>query len=114
MYGFLVGLEILIAIVLVIVVLMQASKGGGLAGTFGGAQIGAVFGVRRTADFLSKLTAVLGAVFLILSLLINYFLPGRSESAESIIQRGAPQLQSVPPPRLPQTSTPPANPTPQN
>jgi preprotein translocase subunit SecG len=114
MFGFLVAVEVIVSILLIIVVLMQSSKGGGLAGTFGGAQIGTVFGVRRTADFLSKLTSVLAAIFLILSLVINFLLPGRSESVESVIQRGAAQPTSVPPPQLPPTtSTPAANPQPQ-
>ncbi len=114
MFSFLVAIEVIISIFLIIVVLMQASKGGGLAGTFGGANIGAVFGVRRTADFLSKLTTALAVAFLLLSLAINYFLPGRTGSTESIIQRGASQQQSVPPPKLPQqTSSPAAIPSPQ-
>lgn len=107
MFGFLVALEVIISILLIIVVLMQSSKGGGLAGTFGGAQIGTVFGVRRTADFLSKVTTVLAAVFLILSLVVNFLLPNRTQSAESVIQRGA-TPQQVPPPQLPRQSSSPA------
>lgn len=114
MFGLLVAVEIIVSILLIIVVLMQSSKGGGLAGTFGGAQIGTVFGVRRTADFLSKVTTVLAVVFLVLSLVINFLLPGRTTSTESVIQQGAGQPTAVPPPQLPaQTSTPAANPQPQ-
>jgi preprotein translocase subunit SecG len=113
MFGFLVALEVLISILLIIVVLMQSSKGGGLAGTFGGAQIGTVFGVRRTADFLSRVTTILAAAFLVLSLVINFLLPNRSQSAESVLQRGT-TPQQVPPPQLPtQTSSPAARPEPQ-
>ena len=114
MFGFLVGVEILVSILLIIAVLMQSSKGGGLAGTFGGAQIGTVFGVRRTADFLSKVTTILAILFLTLSLVINFLLPSRTQSTESVIQRGATQQGPVPPPRLPPvTSTPAATPQPQ-
>jgi len=107
MYGFLLGVEIIISIILIISVLMQSSKGGGLAGTFGGANLGTVFGVRRTADFLSRTTTILATIFLLLSLVVNmFFLPGKLDSTvESIIQRGATQ-QTVPPPRLPPTSQP--------
>ncbi len=114
MYGFLLSIEIFSSILLIIVVLMQSSKGGGLAGTFGGGNFGAVFGVRRTADFLGRLTTVLAAIFVILSLIINiFFLPGTvHQNSESIIQRSATQHQTVPPPQLPpqQTSSPAASP----
>ena len=105
MYTFLVGLEILISILLVLVVLMQNSKGGGLAGSFGGGNIGTVFGVRRTSDFLTRATTILATVFIVLTLVINiFFLPGKGKSAkESVIQSGQ---SSVPPPQLPQPKVP--------
>ncbi|MCX6136853.1 MAG: preprotein translocase subunit SecG [Ignavibacteriales bacterium] len=101
MYTFLVALEIFVSILLVVVVLMQNSKGGGLAGSFGGGNIGTVFGVRRTADFLTRATTILATTFLVLTLVINiFFLPGKGKSAkESIIQSGQ---SSVPPAQLPQ------------
>lgn len=103
MFWFLISIEVFIAILIIIVVLMQSSKGGGLAGTFGGAQMGAMFGVRRTADFLSKLTTVLATIFIILSIVINvFFLPGRSTTTESVIQSGS---SSVPPPLPPVQTT---------
>ncbi len=107
MYGFLLGVEIIISFILIISVLMQSSKGGGLAGTFGGANLGTVFGVRRTADFLSRTTTILATIFLLLSLVVNmFFLPGKSDSTvESIIQRSGTQ-QTVPPPQLPPRSQP--------
>ena len=103
MFSFLVGVEILASIILMVIVLMQSSKGGGLAGTFGGGGMGAVFGVRRTADFLSKATWTLAAIFIGLSIIINLgFLPNRATTPESVIQRGG--TQTVPPPTLPQNS----------
>lgn len=106
MFWFLIGIEIIIAILIIIAVLMQSSKGGGLAGTFGGGQMGTMFGVRRTADFLSKLTTGLAVVFIVLSLVINmFFLPHRSTPTESVIQRG---MSTVPPPIPPQQQQAPA------
>jgi preprotein translocase subunit SecG len=103
MYGLLIAVEILASILLIVVVLMQSSKGGGLAGSFGGASMGTVFGVRRTADFLSKATWILSAIFIGLCLIINiFFLPGKKEAAESVIQRGATPT-SVPRPTAPRT-----------
>lgn len=80
MYSLLLTLAVIAAIFLIVVVLLQASKGSGLAGTFGGAQqVGAMFGTRRTADFLSKATWVLAATVVALALIINlFFLPGKA------------------------------------
>ena len=101
MFWALMVLEVIVSILLTAVVLMQASKGGGLAGTLGGGQVSMVFGVRRTADFLTRATQVLGAVFMVLALVINiFFLPRGGVDVESVIQRGA--SQQAPAPSLPQ------------
>lgn len=105
MYSLLITIAIIVSIFLVIVILLQSSKGGGLAGSFGGSgTFGTVFGTRRTADFLSKATWWLGGALLVLAIIINlFFLPGQSsvEQRESIIQGG--RQQTVPTsPALPQ------------
>ena len=108
MYTFFIAVEILISILLMIVVLMQASKGGGLAGTLGTSNLGTVFGVRRTSDFLTKTTTVLATLFIVVALFINLVvLPRGERSQESIIQSG-PQPTSLPPaPVTPPAQTPP-------
>jgi preprotein translocase subunit SecG len=108
MFGVLVTLEILISILLMVAILMQSSKGGGLAGSFGGGSVGTVFGVRRTADFLSRATTILATIFIALCLIINiFFLPGKSANTESVIQRGSAPT-SVPVPRPPASNPTPA------
>jgi preprotein translocase subunit SecG len=103
MYTLLITLSTIIAVLLIIVVLMQSSKGGGLAGTLGGANMGAMFGTRRTADFLSKASWWLGGSLAVLALMINlFFLPGQTtaEQRESIIQQSGrtsiPQSPTLP------------------
>ena len=105
MYMFLVFIASLISVLLMIVVLMQASKGDGLSGTFGGAagSMGSMFGTRRTADFLSKATWWLGGSLAVLAIAINlFFLPGQATAnqKESIIQQSGrqqiPQTPSLP------------------
>jgi preprotein translocase subunit SecG len=110
------SLEILICLLLIVVILMQSSKGGGLAGTFGGGNVGMVFGVRRTADFLIRATQILAAAFIVLSLVINvFFLPSRnSANIESVLQKGGktsvtPQL---PPTEVPTNIPPQSSPSP--
>ena len=90
MFAAFITLEIIISFLLVVVILMQSSKGGGLAGTFGGGNVGMLFGVRRTADFLTRSTQILGASFLLLSLIINiFFLPRATSGKGSVIQQSA-------------------------
>ncbi len=110
MYSFIILISIIISFLLIVAVLMQASKGEGLAGTFGGAaNFGTMFGTRRTADFLSKATWWLGGALLILALIVNlFFLPGveGGTNRESIIQSSS-QQQTVPAtPVLPQQTVP--------
>ena len=101
MYTFFISVEILVSILLMIAVLMQSSKGGGLAGTLGTSNIGTVFGVRRTSDFLTKTTTVLATLFMVLALFINLvILPRTERSTESVIQSG-PQPTSLPPTQQP-------------
>ncbi len=102
MLNLLLVLSAIIAIFLIIIVLLQASKGGGLAGTFGGGNMGAMFGTRRTADFLSKATWWLAGMLALIALVANlFFLDGQTATErESVIQRSGrqniPQTPSLP------------------
>ncbi len=89
MYSLLLVLSFITAALLVMVVLLQASKGNGLAGTFGSAQqVGAMFGSRRTADFLSRATWWLGAALVVMALLLNlFFLPGKGVTKQKAQQQ---------------------------
>lgn len=105
-------LLIITAILLVAVVMLQSSKGNGLAGTFGGSGMASAFGVRRTSDFLTKATTILAVVFLLGSLALNiYITKSGTGVSESIIQKNSGQ-QQLPPPTTPQTQPPVTNPNP--
>ncbi len=71
----------LICVALVIVVLLQSSKGEGLAGAFGGGggggMSGAVFGGRGAASFLSRATTVLAICFMVSCLSLSLMSAGR-------------------------------------
>ncbi|MCM1035002.1 MAG: preprotein translocase subunit SecG [Paludibacter sp.] len=66
MYIFLTILIVIAAILLTLLVLVQNSKGGGLAAGFGSGN--QVMGVRKTTDFLEKATWTLIAVIILLSI----------------------------------------------
>lgn len=70
-YPFLLVIHVIVSLALIIAVLMQSSKGEGLAGAFGGGALtGAVFGGRGAATFLSKATTVLAIGFMSTSILL--------------------------------------------
>lgn len=61
-------LFLLTAVILVLLVLIQKGRGGGLAGAFGGPGGHSAFGT-KTADVFIKATAVVGGIFFVLSIL---------------------------------------------
>ena len=73
-------LTVLVAILLIGIVLIQKSKGGGLASQFGGA--GSVMGVRQTNSFLEKGTWWLAAIIGVLSIVSAYTMPKIGAGAE--------------------------------
>lgn len=93
-------LLVIVAVLLMGVILIQSSKGGGLAGTFGGGDATAVFGVRRTADFLIKITTILATILLVFSLATNVIINKGGGSNSNIIQDSQGQ-QQFPQPNVP-------------
>ena len=86
LYGLLIFVHVIVSIALVVAVLMQSSKGGGLAGTFGGSGVsGGIFGGRGAAPFLIKATSALAVMFMLTSISLN-FVSGRS-SQSSVLER---------------------------
>jgi preprotein translocase subunit SecG len=68
------------------VILMQSSKGGGLAGAFGGGGgVGSMFGGRGVATFLSKVTTILAVLFM-LSSVGQVMIRKTSTGPKSVIQ----------------------------
>jgi preprotein translocase subunit SecG len=62
----------IVAVLLMIaVILVQQPKGGGLSGALGGSGVENVLGVRGAPTFFTKLTAVFGGIFIVLSLVLS-------------------------------------------
>ncbi len=66
-------LIMLVCVLLMIAVLVQNPKGGGLDSTFGGGGANQVFGAGRSADFIEKATWGLGIALFVLCIVANYF-----------------------------------------
>jgi preprotein translocase subunit SecG len=82
-YGILIALHLTICCALIISVLLQSSKGEGLAGAFGGSSLtGTVFGGRGAATFLAKATTGLAIAFFASALVLGFMHP--STGARSV------------------------------
>ena len=68
----LIVLHVLVALAIIGLVLLQHGKGADMGSGFGGGASGSLFGATGSANFLSRTTAVLAAVFFLLSLALAY------------------------------------------
>lgn len=103
-----VALQILAALGMVGLILMQHGKGADMGAAFGSGASGSLFGATGSANFLSRATAVLATVFLLSTLALAYFgfsVRAPAPSSGSVLERatiGAPAAgapgEVVPPP----------------
>ena len=83
MYILIIGVIIFLSLLLILVVLAQNPKGGGLSSQFGGAGVSQVMGVKKTGDLLEKLTWGFSITILSFTLLSNLFIEDNQNSIES-------------------------------
>ncbi len=74
----------IVAAVLILIVLVQNSKGGGLASGF--ASSNQVMGVRKTTDFLEKATWTLAGIVLFGCIISAAFIPKNTQDRESALK----------------------------
>lgn len=94
MYLLFVVLIVLAALLLCFVVMIQNSKGGGLASSF--ASSNQIMGVRKTTDFIEKLTWGLAAFMVVVSIAAAYVIPHAADNS-SVIMKQAVEEQSTNP-----------------
>ncbi|MBX2970581.1 MAG: preprotein translocase subunit SecG [Cyclobacteriaceae bacterium] len=82
MFGFIVGLILFVCFLLVVVILAQNAKGGGLSSQFGGSGASNIIGVKKTGDLLERLTWGFTITIMVLALLLttNFVAPSASGS----------------------------------
>jgi preprotein translocase subunit SecG len=102
----------IVCFLLVVVIMVQNPKGGGLSSTLGGStQMG---GVQKTTDFLDKSTWTLAAILIVLILLSSLSFGGAlSDSGSKIIdttKAATPAASTVPVKAMPTQNTPAAEP----
>lgn len=112
MYTLLLTILILDALLLGVVILLQAGKGGGLAASFGGASSSAdsIMGTRQAGNLLTKLSWWCGGIFLVLAFILQ-LMSARSAVPTSVLDRmsapapaAAPAAPSTNAPALPLTA----------
>ena len=90
-------LQIVVAIALCGLILLQHGKGADMGAAFGSGSSGSLFGAAGSANFLSRTTAILAAVFFLTSLGLTYL--GTTHVRTGIMQQGVMQqgvLQEAP------------------
>ncbi len=65
-------LHVIVCLFLMLTVLLQSGKGGGMGGAFGGSNAGTVFGGSGASTFLRKLTAGAATIFMITSMVLAF------------------------------------------
>jgi preprotein translocase subunit SecG len=94
MYTFLVVVQVLAAVAVTGLVLIQHGKGADAGAAFGSGASGTVFGARGSANFLTRATAISATIFFVVSLSLAYIVQGR-KAADSVVDTQRPAAPNV-------------------
>ena len=97
MYLFVISLILLFAVLLVLVILAQNSKGGGLTSQFGGSSASNIMGVKKTGDLLEKLTWGFIVGIMVLALSTNFLTSVETGTTNEILEKAGEQAPSSTP-----------------
>ena len=86
MFGIVLTIHLIIALVLIALVLVQHGKGADAGANFGGGSSQSVFGSSGSATFLSRMTAVIATIFFITSLVLAYIGSQQAKGYQSVTQ----------------------------
>jgi|LULL01.1.fsa_nt_gb preprotein translocase subunit SecG len=100
MYSFVLVVHILLAILMIGLILVQHGKGADAGASFGGGGAATVFGASGSGNFMTRLTAILTALFFITSLTLAVYAKKQTQS-----------VNVLPGEAVEQTTTPPVTPT---
>ena len=80
------AVQMLSALSMIGLILVQHGKGADMGAAFGSGSSGSLFGASGGANFLSRTTAVLAAVFFVTTLMLAYFGNLRPTSSSSVLE----------------------------
>ena len=95
-------LQVLSALGVIVLVLLQHGKGADMGAAFGSGSSGSLFGATGSANFLSRLTAALATVFFVCTLALAFLANSRTREPGSVMDRvstpapGAPGAPAAP------------------
>src|SRR5690348_4782402 len=96
LYNILVALLVLVAVLLIGLILLQQGKGADAGAAFGSGASGTVFGAAGSANFLSRTTGILAAIFFALALGMAYLARHSAPASQSVVvQTGQPAQQQA-------------------
>lgn len=84
MYGILLTIHIIIAVMLIGLVLIQQGKGAQTGAAFGSGASTTIFGSQGSGGFLSRFTGILAACFFVISLSLAFILNKESRAARNV------------------------------
>jgi len=97
LHTILLTIHILAGVTVVGLVLLQHGKGADMGAAFGSGASGSLFGATGSANFLSRATAVLAAVFFLTSLGLSYIATSTPRSSGSVMDAAPAQSAPVAP-----------------
>ena len=92
-------IHIVICVLLILIVLLQTSKGADIGAAFGGGSSQTLFGSAGPGGFLTKITTGVAIIFMVTSIGLAYF--SSHKTGASIMKESQPQKTVPPPPPTP-------------
>lgn len=109
MQNFVLVVHIILAVLMIVLILVQHGKGADAGASFGGGGAATVFGASGSANFLTRLTGVLTAIFFITSITLAYL--AKQQTTDAYGLKNLPVTEQVEQ-KTPETSTTAPKPTP--
>jgi len=112
MLKLLLAVQVISALAIIVLVLLQQGKGADMGSAFGSGSSGSLFGAAGSANFLSRTTGVLATLFFLSSLGLTWYAATRAKP-QGVMEKGlmekaviekslpAPKASDVPTPTLP-------------
>lgn len=88
------GVQMLTALGMIGLILVQHGKGADMGAAFGSGSSGSLFGASGSANFLSRTTGILATVFFVATLALAYFGNARPSSSGSVLETPAASTQA--------------------